>query len=476
MAETTDRPEAPGQVPPDAVMPAEQLGAVAPATVETYQPLSLLALAGFALAVIYSFIVLIGAAISLFGHFPWLMQYWTFLIPLAAVVICWAARTRIRNSEGTLSGLGFTTWGSRLAILVGLTYAAYYIFTFFAVRLQAIHYVDSFFQDIKQGQLEQAFLLSQGVSSKGMSKKDLRDTVELRFNQAKGRPGAMGPFTNFRHDSFVRFIEMDGDKASVTPRGVVEWEYKQQAYHVVLNYHIATSLVEFDVKVDTVGHDPKPGEGKGRQWQLNVTSGFVTVLPDSKKMTPQGEEFVRKAITAQNFVMEWTGIVNGSQWKEAYLDTLQPAERERLRKDQKAAPSKPLEELAKLIRIDDAQFWAGKKQRDDVKERVRKTFQLGASGHSTFNIHLQQQPIPIASESDGRTTAIFDVNLFYLDEAAGTMQYQVDARIVVSADSKDAADSTSAWRVEAIDIDAGRSPPMPTMQTRPPPDRNGLRP
>src|SRR5690349_6288502 len=112
MAETTDHPHGSESVSSPAEEristhpqpPGGELGTLAPAVTETYRPLSLLALAGFGLAVIYDLVVLIGAAVSLFSHIPWLMPGWTFLLPVAALILCWAARTRIRNSEDTLSG------------------------------------------------------------------------------------------------------------------------------------------------------------------------------------------------------------------------------------------------------------------------------------------------------------------------------------------------------------------------------------
>jgi hypothetical protein len=476
MAEATDRPQGSGQGPPDAIMSKEDLGAVAPTTIETYQPLSLLAMAGFGLAVVYALVVLIGAAIALFSRIPWLMPYWTFLIPLAVLIVCGAARARIRNSEGTLSGLGFTTWGSRLAILVGLTYLAYYGFTFLAVRFQALDCADQFFEQIKQGHLEKAFLMAQGVPTKGMESSELRDMVESRFNQSRGRQGEVGAFSRFQQDSSVRFIEMDGDKAKISPRGVSEWEYSRGGYKVVLNYHVDTSFVEFDLKLETFGRDPKPGEPKGRQWQVNLASGVFTTIPDSKKMTPQGEDFLVKTLMAQTFVSAWIGKLNQAQWQDAYLDTLKPSERERLRKEKKSATPNPREELAKLIRIDDKTFWAGSKQREDIKKRVRNTFQLGASGHPTFSMSAQPQAMPFVQESEGQVKASFDVNLFYLDENAGVMQYSAEGRIVTSADSKDAADSGSTWRIEALDIDSGRIPVQPRPMQRaspnlpPPPD------
>src|SRR5579859_5885359 len=95
-----------------------------PVQTESYRPLSLMALAGFGVAALYTLIVVGGGAIALLARIPWLMPTWTFLIPLTALVLCWVARRHIRDAENTLSGLAFTTWGIRLTIVVALSYAA----------------------------------------------------------------------------------------------------------------------------------------------------------------------------------------------------------------------------------------------------------------------------------------------------------------------------------------------------------------
>lgn len=447
MAEATDRPQSPGQVPAEAVMSGEEPGAVAPQSSETYRPLSLLALASFALAVVYCLIVLVGGAISLFGHVPWLLPGWTFLIPIAALILCWAARTRINNSEGTLSGLAFTTWGSRLAILVGLTYAAYYGFTFFAVRLQAVNCADGFFEKIKQGQIEQAFLMSQSSPPpKETDKNQLREMLESRFNQPT-TPGSPGAFSRFSQERFVRFIEMDGEKAKITPRGVAEWEYGKGGYRVVLNYHVATSLMDFDMRVETFGRDPKPDEPKGLKWQVLLTRG-ETSLVEPLTPTPEGEEFVKKIIKAHQFASDWVGKVNDPE-------ALTPVQRE---------------ELSKLIRLDEKTFWAAEKHRADIIKRVNNTFQPSVLGKPNVSLSLPQiaGALPRLREGDGRTTVLLDLTLRYLDENGMQPQYMVNGQLVVSAESSAAAGSTSAWRVDALNIESGRTPP--SMEQRRPPD------
>lgn len=437
MAEATDRSPSPGQAPPDAGMSGEERSAVAPVSSETYQPLSLLALAGFGLALLYSLTVLIGGLIALLARIPWLMPGWTFLLPLGILILCWAARTRIRNSEGTLSGLAFTTWGVRLAILFGLTYAAYYGFTFIAVRLQAVQFVDRFFEQIKQGHPDRAFLLAQGTPIKDSNSID-RDMLESRYNQPSPTPGGSGFFTRFYQERFVRFIEMDGEQAQITPRGVASWEYSKGGYRMTLNYHVSTSLVDFNLRVETFGRDPKPDEPKGPKWQILLTGGESSIEGDMKP-TPRGLEFLQKTRKAQEFASEWAAKANDP-------DTLKPDERKR---------------LSELIRLDDKTFWAGKKQREDIKNRVRNTFQPAGAGKATFNLVLQPPAtaLPMLREGDGQTTALFDVTLSYFDDSGFKTLYLVNGRLIVSAPSGSAADSSSAWKVEALEIESGRTPP-----------------
>lgn len=446
MAEATDRPQSTGQVPPDAVMQApsdspitgEAQGKLAPLSSVTYQPLSLLALAGFGLAVVYALVVLLGGAVALFGRIPWLMPGWTFMVPIAILILCWAARTRIQNSEATLSGLAFTTWGFRLAILFGLTYTAYYVFTFFAVRLQAVEFANSFFEELKKGHADRAFLLAQGLSDRGMNSDQMRDMLESRFNQPAAQPTSTGFLTRFRQEQFVRFIEMDGSNAKITPQGVSDWEYGKGGYRMILNYHVATSLAEYDMRVETFRRDPKPDEPKDSlKWQVLLTRG-ETAMIGKPMATPRGQEFMKRMGKAQAFAMDWAA-------KSSDPEALKPAECERLNK---------------LIQIDEKKFW-GKNRRAEIIKRARNTFQLGSSGKPMFSISLQPPivTLPLLHESEGRTTVLLDAALRYFDDSGVNLVYLAGGRLVVSAENDSAAGSQSAWRVDALEIDSGRTPP-----------------
>ena len=69
------------------------------------------AILGFVLAVLYAVVVGVGAAHRPVQPHAVVLPLWSLGGPLAAAVVCWAARVRIRNSEGALTGTRLTVWG-----------------------------------------------------------------------------------------------------------------------------------------------------------------------------------------------------------------------------------------------------------------------------------------------------------------------------------------------------------------------------
>jgi hypothetical protein len=493
MAETTDRPQRTEDAPSYEAAP--------PAT-ESYRPLSLLALGGFGLAVLYALIVVIGGLVALVARVPWLMPGWTFVLPLAALVVCWLARVRIRDSENTLSGSAFTTWGFRITILVGVSYAAYYGATFFVVRSQAIDFANQVFEPLKQDHpnfedadraAEKSFLLAYGVPLKDVDDNDLRTMLEVKFNSPMGTVGGAGQYTRYRQSEFVRLIEMAGSDAQILPLGVVDWEYADRGYRVVLRYHVVTPLADFDMSVETFRRDPNPGESRGPQWQIPLAKGGMRVLADSLKPSEHGVQSLQKSKMAQTFASDWIDKVNRGQWAEAYADTLPPSERSRLEKSYQnarlsaAAPMAGAAvlglydsasrdalsgryggELDKLIRLDKKTFWAGKEQRALIVQRIQHSFRLGADGSPSVNPRLQES-MPWIREKDGQTTVALDLGVNYLDESGMKPQYIVEGRLLVTAKDSDADRLPSAWRIAAVEMVSGRTPaPMMPGGGRPP--------
>jgi hypothetical protein len=477
MAEATDRP------PERVAATGDERDAEPKTPGESYRPLSLLALVGFGLAIVYALLVVLGGAISLFNNVPWLLPPWTFLVPVIVLVLCWAARLRIRNAEGTLGGLAFTAWGFRLSVVVALTYAFYYGFTFFAVSLQAKDCANQFFAQLKEGRPERAFLLAMGVAAKETDDAELRDLLEVRFNTPSGPGGASGPFGQFQQTEYVRAIETSGGELSIVPLGVIDWGYGQGGYRVVMRYQVSTPLTGFEMSVETFGRDSKPGEPKGWQWQVVLQKGGTNVIASTAKLTPRGEDYMRHAMTARNFAKNWEAKINQQQWAEVYLDTLPPAERARLKKGRQTvrllstAPVAGLGPLGlcdadcrdflagwpklargKLIRIDDKTFWTSKRERAAILQQVERSFSPH-EGQAPLRLQLQNTQMPLSRTVDGERVYLFDASLLYMDETGNRPKYIVNGEVAVAAPENRLDGPPTIWRIQGIDVSSGRTPP-----------------
>lgn len=468
-----------------------------PVQTETYRPLSLMALAGFGVAALYTLIVVGGGAIALLARIPWLMPTWTFLIPLTGLVLCWLARRHIRDSENTLSGLAFTTWGIRLIIVVALTYAAYYSVSFLAVELQAKDCVAQFFDLIERGQTERAFLHAMGVNPRDMEDAEVRDRVQVQFNTPVGPNTSSGAYNRFSQTLFVRAIQNAGREARISSLGVTEWKYEEHSYKMKFRYHVVTPLAEFDMNVDTLGSDSKPGEPKGRQWHVVLVKGETSEIQSSLRLLPGGEEFMNQAKESQPFVLAWQNKLAREDWDEVYLDTLKPTERERQRKAWLAHRLQAVTPLAgpiplggddqayrafldgrkalaegSLIRIDEKTFWTSRREREPILKLLRHTFQTEGEGKPRFFLRMSQAQLPLSRRRNGELTILFDMTLNYQDESNSKPLYVVDGVIAVTADEHQ-TETPGAWRIEAIEVQTGRTAPNPQRAVSPPPPEGG---
>src|SRR5690348_16118686 len=101
-----------------------------------YVPVSWMAVAAFAVASLFVAILLAFGIAAFLAKKP-LVQAELLALPAVGVVLCFAARRVIRNSEGTRTGenLANTAWW--ICVIAGLGYAAYLLAIDFAIRRDA---------------------------------------------------------------------------------------------------------------------------------------------------------------------------------------------------------------------------------------------------------------------------------------------------------------------------------------------------
>jgi hypothetical protein len=306
------------------------LAAVLAALLARVRGLQLLKVAGLGLAGVLA-VLGMGSLVAFSGSNPYLLPGWSLLVALAAVLISWAARVRIQRSEGTLSGLPLTSWGLGLSLVFGLNYAAYYGSNLLAVQQQARAFSDEWVALLRQGQLDKAFLMTLEPSQRPREGPELRRALEVRFNQPSPRPGSPGGiYSQFTQSDFVRLLMRPGDTV-VAFKSVGEWRTEGTSYTVPLLYAVQTDVAEFELQVTVTGTEPK-GQLGGRRWAVRGVGTETGVPPSSYRFTDKGREVLRATQAGQRFAYAWVQRLREGAFADAYLDTLPPGQRRRQEK------------------------------------------------------------------------------------------------------------------------------------------------
>ena len=450
MAETTDHPPDPKGL----AAPLPAAPALAPDEApKSYSSLSLLAVSGLGAAVLYALVVGVGGAIALFNRTPWVLPLWSLAVPVAAVVLCWAARVRIQNSEGALTGARLAVWGVWLSLVVGLLYAAYYSACYLSITQMAGAVADEWFDDLKNDRIDKAFLLGL-PPPRPADNAGLRARLELEFDRG---PDGSGQLSLFRGSQFVRQIEQGGTATQVQLLGVKDWDsVPGGGYEVQLTYRVSTPYLSSEVVIPVVSVNNADDSG-GRQWYVKTpqTASPAAISADGRRMIDQMN-------AARTTAPAWIGKLGKWNWDQAYLETLPPAERERLSKERGPKFDEGLKAFRDggLVRADPAMFWAGDKDRDAIIGEMKGLF--GRGGASPDRMVLSPAPPTYQREPD-RTRIGFDLTVPL------TPRYLVHGRLMVTADGDDP--SPTDWRIESLDLISGKS--MAASGAEPPPGGSG---
>jgi len=430
MAETTD---------PNTAAPPDE----AP---KSYGSLSLLALGGLVVAVAYAVVVLVGAAVALFNRMPWILPTWSLAVPLAAVVLCWAARVQIQNSEGALTGARLTVWGLWLSLTVGLLYAAYYSACYLSVTRMATGVANEFFDDLKNDRLDKAFLLGL-PPPRPADDAGLRARLELEYDRGRG---GVGPFTMFRQSELVRQIRQGGAADQIQCLGVKDWGSTAGGYQVQLAYRVSTPFAASEVLATVVGVEN--ADDSGRQWYVKTPQMAAPPV-----LTEEGRRVADRGGAANVFAGAWLAKVADWNWDRAYLDTLPPKER----KGEVSQKGLQAFRAGALVHAEPPTFWAGDRDREKIIARVKSLFGHGGGGQDKMS---PEMAMPTYRRDGDRVFYGFDVMI------ALPPDYAVQGLLTVAADVREGDPGPDDWQIEYLDLISGKSmgaegggPPPPGM-------------
>jgi hypothetical protein len=278
-----------------------------PRETEVYRPLSGVAVAAFALALIYAIVLAIVAVSSLLSRTPPFLAPWTLVIPAFAFLLAIGADQHLRYAEGTRSGESLIRWAKRLTVL-GLLYLAVYVAIFISVKLQAERFTRAWFDKVKDGKLAAAFLDTRKPEERDNDDPNLEERVQNRYGTSGG---GKGEYAGFREQDIVQVLT-SGGPIEIEERGVRELEYEQGGYRVELSYRITTPEGVYDWNL-TARSSTK---GKQREWMITAPH-----LAERPQLTALGESRAMMKDDALRFIMISANKRSMGDMLGFYLDT-----------------------------------------------------------------------------------------------------------------------------------------------------------
>jgi hypothetical protein len=239
-----------------------------------YVPVSWMAVAAATVASLFVAVLLILGVSGFVNKKPLIMPE-LLVFPVIGVVLSFAARRMIRNSEGTRTGenLANTAWW--MSLVGGLGYTAYLMAIDYSVRRDAQGEVNRWVENIiREDPSDESFNLAfmRTMDPGRRASLDPRDTAKLR---------ALFPdqYLMFEQCDLVRVARRNrGDGVcKFEPGGLRDWMYRPSGIDCVFTGTLKCPEGSFPVNVPLRGTDPPPGtEAAGRQWGIFVPSnGFI---------------------------------------------------------------------------------------------------------------------------------------------------------------------------------------------------------
>jgi hypothetical protein len=235
----------------------------------------------------FSVAVLFVAALTLFAGFAFmqkkpLLMTELLVLPAVAIVLSFAARRVIRNSEGTRTGENLAKWAWWVAVLGGLCYVAYLFAIDFAIRSDAKGEMQKWMEHVNKSDEDDTYRAFYRTIPPGARNFAPTDTQKIqdRFRNE---------FIRFRNSDLMRLAQRNKGELKYTSDSVA-WAYKPGMTECILTGTVKCAEGTFPVTVSLKGFEGVAGaeSGGGRQWMIErpQVSGFIDEPRASR--TPYG--------------------------------------------------------------------------------------------------------------------------------------------------------------------------------------------
>ncbi len=266
-----------------------------------YSPISWMA--ATALFVAGGFAVLLfSLVLTAFTSNKPLIEFWLFAFPLLGIVLAFAGRRHIVNSEGTRTGLKLSSWAWWICLVTGLGYAAYIGATEYTIRSDTDRQFTAWSDNLKKiepGTPNDPALANAFYQTLPPSQRIAFSATNTTEMQARFGPD----FATFRQNKLLMMILRNPGQSELLPQGLKHWEQSPGRIECVMAALLKTPEGEFPMVIPMEATVEK---GK-REWQIKGFDNFVQDSPGTKR-TPYG------------WLVEWldyTGKMTADQFVKA---------------------------------------------------------------------------------------------------------------------------------------------------------------
>lgn len=274
-----------------------------PSTADTtpYVPIAWSAVAALVVAGLFAVLLLVLGVTAFTNKKP-LLQEELLVLPVIAVVLSFAARRMIRNSEGTRTGENLANAAWWLALVLGLAYTAYLFAISFAIRREAASEVAKWVELVREEKTVPAFYQTLAPGMRQSVSKTETAQIESRFRDE---------LLAFNGTDLVRLARRNPGALTFTPDTVADWSYKPGTIDCTFNGVVTCPEGRFPVVIPLKGIEGVTAaegvKGGGRQWMIARPPGGGFIQQDKATRTTYGWMVV---------LLE----LNGNAFAKAFID------------------------------------------------------------------------------------------------------------------------------------------------------------
>jgi hypothetical protein len=238
-------------------------------------------MAAFVVAILFAVLLLALGLSALTNNKPFI-ESWLLVLPVLGLVLAFAGRRHVRNSEGTRQGEKYAAWAWWICLVGALGYGTNLLAIGYTIRSDAEKTFASWTRNMAEANPADADDPATAAAFYPLTEAGQREN--LKATDSQRMRAIYGPkFALFRQNKVLAILSRNAGQCGFVSEGLQNWEQTPGQIECTLAATMKTPEGDFPLIVPMVA---KTGP-KGRSWQIRIPDGYI---PEGKPIarTPFG--------------------------------------------------------------------------------------------------------------------------------------------------------------------------------------------